>query len=351
MNPIHSNRFRFFLRMIVVASLVAIGVIVFMQISLAQGSTVSADNLAEIESRLREVGISDGRYLQSTGINTHLERLRDGEITLETLQMYANQLDMLSQISAQYGQTIPVDVWDVQTADMQANNFTEYEAVSALVDTPYADLLGRAYNRLYDFKQNPNADTAMDTALDLLVYTADYVDAIHEVDFEAMDADTREATGMEIIGTWQRLIGSAPRINPLTDEPLFPYHEFAHFNATEMWRYHTGRPEVIGDIWGVSGFDERFVGESSNINQVEHMAVSASLQYTYETPVAMLNAVEVRDNMSGRQSKEMTLADQTVNNTIDKEFLPRFEIDFYEGIAYLRCALGKSKTDAIQCRE
>jgi hypothetical protein len=46
----------------------------------ASGGGVSDEVAANIEARLRQVGLADANYLQNTGVATHIRRLRNNEI-------------------------------------------------------------------------------------------------------------------------------------------------------------------------------------------------------------------------------------------------------------------------------
>lgn len=298
----------------------------------------------QIENRLLEVGLKNRRYLNSTGIREHINRLCDGDVSPDQLYQYADQIELLSARSGQFGESIPPTFWDVQTPNMKDNDVTEYDVVNTLVIThaEYLELLSRAYNRFYDFKDNGSPDTALDAAIDIFLLSVDYTRS--HVD----TTDTYEI-GAEGIREWQQVIGSADRTNPITGGPIFPYSSFSHLSVTNMWRHHTGRNDKIGLIWGVSGFDQRFVGERTNNNQIEHMSVSTALQYVFETPLGALNALEYRDLLNGRQSMAMSKADQTVNNIIAYEFLPRYTEDYVAAIKYLRCVLSSPEENMAQC--
>jgi hypothetical protein len=241
----------------------------------------------------------------------------------------------------------------VQTADMKANHLTEYEAVAALAtpdSAPYLSLLSRAYNRLYDFRQYRGGDTALDAALDIFLYTVEYYDAVTETDFDAMEPEIARNIGNEIVMVWHQILVGATRAGPLTARPMFTPRIFARFNVTNMWQHHTGRRSAIDDIWGVSGFDPRFVGERNNENQVEHIAISMTLQMVSQVPLLILNAIEDRDTLTGRQSPAHARADQNINNAIAFEFIPRFVDDYVRGIEHLRCVLSSNEVDAAKCQ-
>ncbi|MCA9902997.1 MAG: hypothetical protein KC547_03995 [Anaerolineae bacterium] len=312
---------------------------------------VSEADVAHIEQRLRAVGLAESGYLSSTGIATHLQRLRDKEVSLEALENYADDLEALTQISGQYGQPIPVTFWDVRTEDMTQNNLTEYDAVHAITgpDSPYLALISRAYNRLYDLKTSPETDTALDAALDIFQYTVAYYVLVSPVDFDNLDDEQRAEIAKGIVGVWQQVLVSSTRANPLTGKPMFSHSVFGHFNISSMWRYHVGADIGVGEIWGVSGFDQRFVGEPENNNQVEHMSISATLQLVLAEPLEVLNGIEERDILTGRESRVQAQADQNVNSAIAFEFIPYFADDYSGTIEHLRCVLASRAEDQPQC--
>lgn len=295
----------------------------------------------DVKARLEGVGLSDSRSMLSIGVDNHLERMCSGEVEPDVLFTYASQLETLNEIGRQYGQLVPADLWDAQSSEMREDDIQVYEVVDTLVGSQleYAQLMIRAYNRFYTFKESESDDTALDTALDIFLYTVEYHEQLTGVDFDTMDAETAREIGMEIVRTWQELIGYTFRTNPLTGDPLFPYDIFTHFSITNMWRYHIQRNLFIGVVWGVTGFDSRFVGHPQNSNQVEHVAVTTALQYVYDYSTMALNALEVRDTLSGKQQPAESRADQSVNTLIASEFIPRFEDGYVQAIEYLRCVL------------
>ena len=308
--------------------------------------TISPQDVGQIKHQLLDIGLSNASFMNSTGIQNHVERLCRGEVTGAVLDTYISQLESLTDIGHQFGQPVPVALWDVQTPEMQVENVSEYEAINTLVNSEleYAQLLIRAYNRFYIFKQNQSRDTALDTALDIFLYTVEYYEQVTNLDFGTIDAEAKEEIGIAIIQTWQQIIGSTARTNPLNGDPLFPFNMFSHFNVTDMWRQHTRQNIFIGLIWGVSGFDLHFVGDLQNSNQVEHLAMSMALQYVYNYSVVLLNTLEVRDTLNGKQQPVMSLADQNINNIIASEFLPLFKDNYVYAIEYLRCILAVAET-------
>jgi len=302
--------------------------------------------IQDVKNRLSDVGLADIGYMISTGIHKHISRLCDTEITADTLYRYADQIEQLNEIGLQYGQPIPATFWDVTTRDMQDNNDNEYQIVDTLVNsqTEYAQLLIHAYNRFHTFNQNRSTDTALDTALDLFLYTVEYYDQITDEDFDTMDVESAYELGVEIVRTWQQMIGNTARINPLNKKPMFAYKRFSHLSVTDMWRHQTHSYDAIGRIWGVSGFDFHFVGDAKNVNQVEHLGISIALQYADDTSLLILNAYEIQDALSGGQTRAMATADQTINSTIATAFLPYFTADYVSTIERLRCILSNAET-------
>lgn len=306
-----------------------------LQLNCASDDPTVLAEISHIADRLNTIGLRDSR------IDNHIQRLCDGEVTSDVLYTYADQLEMLNEIGLQVGEPIPVDVWDEQPRDMNNRNIDVYQNIAALSSQPdYIQLLIRAYNRFYTFNQNPSTNTALDTGLDIFLYTVEYYDQITDADFDTLDTESVHELGIEIVKTWQELIGYTFRINPLTGDPLFPSGPYTHFNVTNMWRNQVRTNASIGRIWGTSGFDLRFVGNArQNNNQMEHVAVSLALQYVYDQSLMVLNALEVRDTMNGKQEAPNSVADQAVNNVIAYEFIPYFEEGYVQAIERLRCVL------------
>lgn len=308
--------------------------------------TVSETQLAEVEASLRSAGLADEPILLSTGIPEHLRRLQNGEITAEALLAYANHLNALRTASAAFGEPIPSTFWDVQTDNMRESGLTEYSIAEGMAlpgSALYLDLLAHAYNRLLVLHQNSATDTALDAAFDIFQFVVDYYDAISP----ASDSDQQEQLahrGNSLILIWHQVMFSTSRTNPLNREQLISHSIFNHFNITDMYRYRAGEYLSIGDIWGVSGFAGRFVGDPENDNQVEHVTISMALQLVLEDPLAALNAIEDRAVLTGSESAGHANADKAVNTAIARDFAPYFYSDFRTGIEHLRCILAGDET-------
>ena len=307
---------------------------------------VSEAEITEIGDRLRAVGLAESDYLLSTGVVTHLQRLRDGEISPDALRSYADHLETLNEKTAAFGEAIPTAFWDVQTQDMHAIDMTEYDAVAAMTlpgSSPYRSLLARAYNRLAAFHEADGDDTALDAAFDIFQDVADYYEQINEPPTPD-DPDAQVDYGTGIILIWQQVMFSTSRNNPLSHDRLISHSIYNHFNITDMWRYRTGDYATIGEIWGVSGFAPRFVGDPANDNQVEHTTISMTLQLVMDEPLTALNLIEDRDVIAGNVSAAYAAADKAINTAVGRDFAPRFHENYREGIEYLRCLLADRDT-------
>jgi hypothetical protein len=308
------------------------------------GAVTEADIIA-IGDRLRAAGLTESGYLSSTGVAEHLRRLHVGEVSLEGLHAYANDLQRLAEVTATYGEAIPTPFWDVQTAEMRANTLTEYGAVAAIAmpgSEPYLALLAQAYNRLARLHADEQ-DTAVNAAFDVFQSVVDYYEEVSGLPPD--NAEGRAGYGRGLVLVWQQVMFSTSRNNPLTGERLITHDVFNHFNVTDMWRYRVGESLGIGEIWGVSGFAPRFVGDPKNDNQVEHTTISMTLQLVLGEPLIALNLIEDRDLLTGHESTTHAAADIAINTVVGDEFEPRFAVDFRAGIEYLRCAL----TDREPC--
>lgn len=298
--------------------------------------------VAEVGERLHAVGLAESDYLLSTGVTEHLERLRAGVVSPDALRRYADNLAILTETTAGFGESIPVQFWDVETTEMRGQGITEYslvEAMAAPESEPYLSLLARSYNRLVAFHLAAGDDTALDAALDIFHLVIDYYEQV--AGKPADDSASRVNFGNGAILVWQQVMFSTSRDNPLTGKRLISHSFFNRFNITSMWRYRNGENIWLGKIWGVTGFAPRFVGVETNDNQVEHMTISMTLQMVLGNPVSALNMIEYRDVLTGRSSDAEANADISVNNAISRIFAPRFRRDYREAIEVLRCALAE----------
>jgi hypothetical protein len=307
-----------------------------------EGSVTEAE-IAEIGDLLRAAGLPEGDYLLSTGVAEHLERLRAGAVSPDAVRRYAANLVKLTELAAAYGDPIPVTFWDVQSTDMRTHGLREYAIADAIVQPdsePYLSLLARAYNRLVAFHQaGEEQDTALDAEFDIFQMVVDYYEKVAGESPD--DAKGRAEYGKALVLIWQQVMFSTSRTNPLTGASVISHSIFNRFNITSMWRYRMGENIWLGEIWGVSGFAHRYVGDPGNDNQVEHATISAVLQVVLGNPVKALNAIEYKELLTGKANQAHTDADIAVNNAIATAFVPRFTADYRGTIEHLRCVLAE----------
>lgn len=300
--------------------------------------------IAGIKMEFEQIGLHDTSVFNRSGVVTHIQRLCREQVSLEQLQQYIDQLKILANLGQNDDQQIPINFWDVSTSAMRRNQLTEYWLIDDLVtnNMDYLILLAKSYNRFYQFKMGESSDTALDTALDIFLYVVEYYAKTNP---EPLSIETRQ----DIVRTWQRIIGHEPRINPLTGELLIEDTPLSHLSVTNMWRYQTRRNTFIGSIWGISGFDNRFVGNPKNTNQVEHLAITLLLQYVENYSLIALNAFEVQDTLSGGQTSQMATADRNINNLIASEFIPRFDENPIKAIEHMKCIIETDSQHLFQC--
>jgi hypothetical protein len=94
-----------------------------------------------------------------------------------------------------------------------------------------------------------------------------------------------------------------------------------------MWRFLVGNDLNADEIWGLTGFHPKFVGDKSNTNQIEHMTISAVAQCALGIPRFALNLLEEIEWMLRKGTRPASKADILVNNVIGREFLPLFRVD------------------------
>ena len=144
----------------------------------------------------------------------------------------------------------------------------------------------------------------------------------------------------EAVRLWQSTLVGTTRSNPITGKPMVAETLSARQNVVAMWNDAQNVELHHTVAWGVSGFDERFVGDASNTNQVEHLSISIFLQHVLKEPAAVLNGQEVVELLSGHShSSAMGRADMALNRAVAEIFVPRFSQDMRGTIARLRCYL------------
>ena len=308
-------------------------------------SQISAGSVDVLATQLESAGLTHAPYLDATGIKEHLLRLDAGEIDTDTLAQYAADLQTLNEITAKYGAQIPASFWDVATEEMAAGNVTEYNLVNGMAQPAlesYIGLFGRAFARFKQFKEAaPGSDTALDTELDLLLFTLDYLDETLGPLPAAASAAEREARAQEAVRIWQSLVVGTTRFNPITGDQMVQKTLSSRMNVVEMWRHHTGQEMTHPEAWGLSGFADQFVGDfERNVNQVEHLAISTFIQVVLKEPELVLSLQEDKELLLGHSSGQaMALADKAINKAVATQFAPYFVADMRGAVAHLRCIL------------
>jgi len=310
--------------------------------------------VAQVANRLLMAGLTREGVLDSTGVETHLQRLRDREVDAATLLQYADDLETLSRFTAENGAEIPADFWDVRTPLMVEEGVDEYTLVRGAAmpeSAPYIRLLAQAYERFLTFKEQEASgeDTALDAALDILLLTDEY----NRVVYSEIDEDDKEAqlyNAQAKLMVWQSLIAGTSRTNPLTGKPMFSHGLFAHNSAPIMWQYDQGEYMNVADVWGVTGFASQFVGTPKNNNQIEHMSISAFLQFVMDEPLLALNGIENEKLLRGRADSAEAHADMALNRAIAYEFVPFYATQKEQAVDHLRCFL-KNECGSWQLNE
>jgi hypothetical protein len=298
--------------------------------------------MAQVANRLLMAGLTREGVLDSTGVETHLQRLQEREIDAATLLQYADDLETLNRFTVENGAQIPADFWDVRTDLMIERDLDEYTLVRGAAmpeSAPYIRLLARAYERFLAFKEGEatGEDTALDAALDILLMTDEYNRAVYDEIADDADAQLHDAQAKLMV--WQSLIAGTSRTNPLTGKPMFSHGLFTHNSLPIIWQYDQGEYMNVAEAWGVTGFAPQFVGTPKNNNQIEHMSISAFLQFVMDEPVLALNSIEEEKLFRGRADSAEAHADMALNNAIAYEFVPFYVTQKEQAVDHFRCFL------------
>jgi hypothetical protein len=309
---------------------------------------VTADSLDDCRSLLISAGLSPSGVLQSTGVARHLERAEQGQVSRDTLVRYAANLKVLREQSSVGGTAVPVDFWDVRVEDPVAQSHTarprrdrmvrgrkdaknaqqdEYAGVHAFCQPQYKEyvrLLGRCYGHLSDFKGGRNG-TAVATALRLLRETTAYVCAGHCIDMASSCPAAKPE--QQAIFLWQQIVAGSNRQVPYIHRDAYTHGTWGRFNVVEMWRYGVGSKVSVDEAWGLSGFSEPFVGDATNTNQIEHMAITALAQMVLGIPAILLDVLEELEWMLRKGTLAASRADERLNRAVARHFRPLFRLE------------------------
>jgi hypothetical protein len=299
---------------------------------------------AQVAERLRAAGLNETLILDDTAISGHVQRLQAGEVSKAALLQYADDLDYLNRFTAEQGGPIPTDFWDVRSQEMQANGWDEYNVVrqiSVPEAEPYLLLLAQSYGRFLRFKaaEALGEDTAVDAALDMFAYVAEYQSTDGAPSDPSDDPVAKKGRADAMLMVWQSLVAGSTRTNPLTGKPMFSHIIFARDNVGVMHQYDVDRPMGIAEAWGVTGFAPQFVGIPENNNQVEHMTISMMLQMVMGESVLVLNGIEEEKVLRGQADQAEAQADMALNGAVHSEFAPLFVDNWQQAVERLRCVL------------
>jgi hypothetical protein len=292
-----------------------------------------ANTTKEQETSLRQLaaaGLSETKVLRSVGLATHRQRLEAGAVDAATLAHYADDLRILSETSARAGTPIPVDFWDARTEAMAAAGIDEYALVRKLAAPefqPYIELLARCYGLLRTFKRAGDAPprTAVGTALNILQEVAGYIRAGHPT--EMTRTRPRLTPEQQAIFLWQQILTGTNRQVPYLGRDAYTHSYWGRFNVVEMWRYEIRQDAWIHGIWGLSGFDNFFIRDPHNTNQIEHLAITSLAQIVLRLPLMLLNTLEDLESLLHQASWIEGAADKALNRAVAREFCPFFTLE------------------------
>lgn len=236
--------------------------------------TKEHEGLAKVRQRLLDVGLHPTGVLSDLGVDDHLVRLGEGEVSASALLAYADAIEALTTQSTKRGQALPPTLWDVSTPALLDAGWTVYSLTAALASEAgraHVDLLTDAYSAF--LKEQPNA---LQGALALLPLAGVYVRALPE-EARAEHEIHAKTDGKATLLIWQALLTGTSRHNPITHRPLWSHGFVGHFSVPHIHQYATGNGMTPSQVWGVGGFSPTFVGTASNSNQVEHLGISALL--------------------------------------------------------------------------
>lgn len=283
-----------------------------------------SDELADCACALGEAGLSKAGTLDSTGLTEHVARLDRKLVSRDTLSRYAVDLRTLAQVSGSGEAAIPADFWDVRTPAMEAEWWDEYTFAHRLAKPEYREyvaLLGRCYRRLLACREG-EAGTAVSTALAILREVTGYVSDGGRLDMTATRPGLKPR--QQAIFLWQQIVTGTNRQIPYLKQDAYTHGMWGRFNVLEMWRYHTGEAVEADAVWGLSGFAQRFVGDETNTNQIEHMTISTLAQAALGIPVLLLDILEELEWMLRQSTRAASQADKLLNQAVARELLPNF---------------------------
>lgn len=297
-----------------------------------------SEKTIDVENRLRAAGLHPTGLLSDLGIDDHLQRLSDGAVDTKTLLSYAEAIKKISARSSARGQILPPTLWDVSTPALHNAGWTVYSLTEALASDMggvHIDLLSDAYGAFLDTRPN-----ALEGALALLPLARSYVEALPEEARAEHEAHAK-TNGQAMLLIWQALLTGTTRHNPLTHRPLWSHGYVGHFSVPHIHQYAVGKGMTPAQVWGVEGFDPKFVGPPSNANQVEHLGISALLQGVARVPGSLLSAVEAFEVVVDHENAAAAEADRALNRAVREVLVPRSEAPAEDLVTALRTALAR----------
>lgn len=298
---------------------------------------------AEVEQRLVAAGLAESGRLGSVGVERHLRRFDRGAVARDRLLRHAENVERLVERTERLGARLPSTLWDVESGQRRRAGLDVYriaECLASPAHAEYVELLARSYRRFQAFKalEGRGEDTALDAALDLVEIVGEAVagtPALGRLESGRIEGDETAAT----LYVWQNLLTSFHRRNPLTGRPLFSHGLLDHLNLPAMHRHVLARRLTAAETWGVTGLHPRFVGPARNVNQVEHLAISLTLQSVGRTPLFVLDLVEWAQVLLTPADFAEGRADRALNRAVREAFVPRFRADLAGAVEALREAL------------
>jgi hypothetical protein len=189
-------------------------------------------------ARLRALGLSESGVLGSTGVAQHQQRLRDGAVSLQTLDEYAASLERIAARASVGARAIPKDFWDVCSPEVRRAHYDEYRMARTLALpelAPYLALLGRVFARFAAMKSG--ADTAVAAALAILEDTSGYIRAGHST--RMIRALPWMNQPQQALVLWQQILTGSTRRLPLVGLEIIPHGMWGRFNVTRLYSQGT----------------------------------------------------------------------------------------------------------------
>ena len=277
---------------------------------------------SELHKSLIDARLGQAQILDCSGISRHFERLASGETDSATLAQYAEDLAALCALSREGGEEIPGSFWDVPPKT-ETPWPDEYSAARAFV-TEYPDyirLLGTSFHRFVE-NQECRQPSAVSIALSILADVSAYVASGASV--VMTESRGGLCADQQAMFLWQQILTGSSRQIPYIHRDAYTHGPWARHNVVEMWRYRIGAQISVDEAWGLTGFSDRFVGDATNTNQIEHMAISAVAQSVLRIPVLLLDVLEEMEWLLRKGTRAASRADEQVNRAVAHCLLPEF---------------------------